>query len=365
MTERPSGPTAGHPTRPSRVRPVTVVAAFLVVAAVLLTVVRAASDDATEPAAGAQPVATTSYPVTAGSGLPWMSGASGEGATDGAFAAWRGRPIDISATWSDNNDDMTELWSLQESFEYADWQKSLDLSIGAIGWDESWAQAAQGAYDDRWRQSLEQARTLWEGRPGTLYLRFAHEMNGNWYPWAVDSTEVGDFVTSWQRFRALQQEIFPEAQLVFCLSRESVGTGFDWRESFPGADQVDVLGVDYYNQYPYSATEEDWEQSLDLTDEWGGPKGLDGYQQFAESVGLPMAIPEWSGVADQGDSPAFIDGMHAWFADHAGTGPGQLLYEILFDLDDADAYGGNFVLSTADTRLPESAQAYQQAWRES
>jgi hypothetical protein len=291
----------------------------------------------------------------------WLSGASGPGVVDGSFAEWRGRPVDIAATWADTVDTMTELYQLQPGGEFGDWQGPLDLAVGAIGWDESWAQAAEGAYDDRWRATLEEARTVWAGRTGTLYIRFAHESNGNWYPWAVDASEKDDFVAAWIRFRALQQEVFPESQLVFNLNRESVDSGFDWRESFPGAEYVDVLSVDYYNQYPYVDTPVEWERSLSLTDEWGAPKGLEGYRQFAEEQGLPLAVSEWSGMADQGDSPLFIQEMHDFFAEHGGTGPGDLLYEILFDID-AEEYDGNFTLFGGDTRMPESAAAYRESW---
>ena len=30
----------------------------------------------------------------------------------------------------------------------------------------------------------------WKGRPGTLYIRFAHEFNGEWYPWSVKGSEA-------------------------------------------------------------------------------------------------------------------------------------------------------------------------------
>ena len=67
-----------------------------------------------------------------------------------------------------------------------------------------------------------------------------------------------------------------------------------------------------------------------------------------------------AGVAGEGDSPVFIESMHDFFAQHGGTGPGQVLYEILFDVDNAD-YDGDFLLYGA-TKMPESAAAYQRRW---
>ncbi|GAB4082313.1 hypothetical protein GCM10028783_32620 [Modestobacter muralis] len=279
---------------------------------------------------------------------------------DGAFGEWRGRDVDIAGTWSDNNTAMVNVWQLQRGAEYGSWQKPMDVAIGAIGPGETWSSARAGAYDARWRESLTELKDVWAGRAGTLYIRFAHESNSNWYPWSVDASEKDDFVQAWRRFRALQEEIFPAAQLVFCVNRESVGTGFDWRQSFPGAEYVDVMAVDYYNQYPFVADDRTWNESVTQTDEFGAPKGLQQHLDFAKSVGLPLAVPEWSSVADHGDSAVYVERMHQFFSEHSGSGAGQLLYEILFDVDNGD-YKGNFQLM-GNGRLTSSAAAYQQAF---
>ena len=315
-----------------------------VVAAVLFAVVRQ------EPAP-AEPLAEGT--------AEWLSGASGDGAVGGAFGAWRGREIDLVGTWVDNSYSMTALAPLQPGADLDGWDESLDIAIGAFDEGESWEEAATGAYDDRWRESLTGMRDLWGSRPGTLYIRFAHEMNGNWYPWKVTADDADAFVTSWKRFRELQQEVFPAAQLVFCVNRESVETGVDWRETFPGSQYVDVMGVDYYNQYPYVGSAEDWEKSLTATTEGGAPKGLQAHLDFARSVGLPLAIPEWSGNADEGDSPAFVQGMHQFLSNNGGTDAGQVLYEILFNIDKDDK---RWLLYGDGVRMPESAETYRRLW---
>jgi hypothetical protein len=181
-------------------------------------------------------------------------------------------------------------------------------------------------------------------------------MNGNWYPWKVTTANYRDFDKAWIRYRTLQKKIFPAAKLVFCLNRESVDTGMDWRGFFPGARFVDVLGVDYYNHYPYVATSADWSASIGQVDSWGAPKGLDRYRRFAASVGLPLAVPEWSGSAGNGDSPAFISDFLSYARANAGDGPGQITYEILFDVY---RDGGNWNLYGPGAKMPKSAAAYK------
>ncbi len=291
----------------------------------------------------------------------WWSGASGAGVGDGSFAAWRGRPLDIAGTWNDNIESQEHQWSLREGFEYGDWSAHIDDAVGAIYRDrgETWAAAGRGAYDARWRAMLDNLADAWAGRPGTFYLRFAHEFNGEWYPWSVRAGEVADFKRAWIRFRSLQREIFPAAKLVFCPNAESSASlGLDWRDAFPGRDHVDVMGVDLYNQYPFAASAEQFGSALRLEDDHGAPRGLEQHRRFAQSVGLPFAVPEWSSNAGMGDSAAFVAGLHDWLGDHAGTGPGQLLYEIEFNVP---GYGDSFQLFPT-TLQPRAAASYRKLW---
>ena len=218
--------------------------------------------------------------------------------------------------------------------------------------------AATGAYDGRWQQSLTNLRDKWGSRPGIVYIRFAHEMNGNWYPWSVNAGNKDAFVASWKRFRALQQSIFPAAKLVFSVNRESVGNGLDWRQSFPGPGSVDVLGVDYYNQYPYVGSVADWNRTATETDGYGAPKGLQRHLDFAASVGLPLALSEWNGNADNGDSTVWFQKMHDFLAAHGGSGAGQVLYECLFN---TDTDNGRWALYPTG-RMPNSAALYRSLW---
>ncbi len=293
--------------------------------------------------------------------LAWLSGASGVGVADGTFGAWRGRPVQVAGTWNDNLESQAEQWTLRSGFELGDWDGPVDDAVGAIFKDrgETWAAAATGAYDERWRTMLTNLSRARAGRSGTLFLRFAHELNGDWYPWSVTAAEASDFKEAWSRFRSIQVETLPQAQLVFCVNAETSGAlGLDWRDAFPGRDLVDVMAVDYYNQFPFVDDTAGFRTALGAVDQWGAPRGLERHREFARSVGLPFAIPEWSSNAGQGDSPAFVRGFKAWLDEHAGTAPGEVLYEIQFNVA---GYDGDFQLHP-DTSQPRAASTYTQLW---
>ncbi len=91
-----------------------------------------------------------------GTAGPWLSGASGEGVTTGAFDSWRGTPVAIAASWSDASpDNQVNFYQLDPTTGgYRSWQKNFDIAVGAIFTGETWGATAAGAYDSRWRQSL-------------------------------------------------------------------------------------------------------------------------------------------------------------------------------------------------------------------
>ncbi|WP_432541739.1 malectin domain-containing carbohydrate-binding protein [Kineococcus sp. SYSU DK002] len=300
---------------------------------------------------------TTPRPGTKNvSGHAWMSGSSGVGAANGGFGAWRGSNLDIVSSWAGNADNSANFYTLWKGAEYGNWNGSMDMAVGGIDSGETWAQAASGKFDARWAASLTKLKQLWAGREGTMYIRFAHEMNGYWFSWSVNKNNHQDFMASWKRYRALQQQIFPQAKLVFSVNKETNGAGMDWTKFFPGKQYVDVLSVDYYNNWPYAATLAQFQQQSWDKDGYGAPKGINAHLAFARSQGLPLSVSEWSGNADDGDSPAFIQGMYDFFKANAGTGAGQLIYEVQFNCD----IDNKRWLLNGGTRMPNSAAKYKE-----
>jgi beta-mannanase len=85
------------------------------------------------------------------------------------------------------------------------------------------------------------------GRP--VFLRYAHEMNGNWYPWSdgVNTNAPGSYIAAWQHVH----QVF-EAQGVTNVSWVwSPNVPYDGSTALaslhPGVDQVDIVALDGYN----------------------------------------------------------------------------------------------------------------------
>lgn len=275
----------------------------------------------------------------------WLSGAASPYAADGSFGTWRGEPITIGGTWVNGNAEMVGLDTLRPGKEWGAWTGAIDVAIGAIDKrvGESWAAAATGAYDARWRQSAQAFKEVWtnRGKPEkNLYIRFAHEMNGNWYPWRVASGEAADFKRSWIRWAAIIEEVIPQANKVWCVNKDSSPGHALSRDLWPGKAYVDVYSVDWYNNYPWVSTAAALSEQFARRASNGNPEGLEAHRQEAEADGVPFAVSEWSNSAPSsaseggggGEAPELMSTMNAWLRAHAGTGPGQVTYEVLFNL---------------------------------
>ncbi|RYG72498.1 hypothetical protein EON80_04110, partial [bacterium] len=110
------------------------------------------------------------------------------------------------------------------------------------------ADVASGKYDKYIDRFAASSRAF----GGEVWIRFGHEMNGNWYPWCVTST--GQNPNVWKaahrrvhdRFRAAGAS---NVRWIWCFNAEDVPAAA-WNDPFktyPGNDYVDAVAIDGYN----------------------------------------------------------------------------------------------------------------------
>ncbi|MEA2370219.1 MAG: hypothetical protein QOH12_613 [Solirubrobacteraceae bacterium] len=107
------------------------------------------------------------------------------------------------------------------------------------------ARITAGAYDSYIR-SWATAAAAW-GHP--LFVRFAHEMNGNWYPWGekVNGNRTGDFVRAWRHVHDVVVSAGARnVSWIWSVNRDYTGST-PLAGLYPGNSYVDWDGVDVYN----------------------------------------------------------------------------------------------------------------------
>jgi beta-mannanase len=104
------------------------------------------------------------------------------------------------------------------------------------------AAGAHDAYIRDWAQAARDA-------DGPILIRFAHEMNGDWYPWAsgVNGNTAADYVAAWNHVRGVfLAEGATNVQFVWSPNVEYPGSA-PLADLFPGDGAVDWVGMDGYN----------------------------------------------------------------------------------------------------------------------
>lgn len=101
-----------------------------------------------------------------------------------------------------------------------------------------------GEFDDYIRDF---ARQLKEQKQ-TIYLRFAREMSGNWYPWSTSIIGAENYKAMYRYIH----DLFDDAgahnvKWIFSVNWENFPEDNCYKDAYPGDSYVDIVGGDGYN----------------------------------------------------------------------------------------------------------------------
>ena len=184
------------------------------------------------------------------------------------------------------------------------------------------------------------------------YLRLGWEFDGDSYNWsATNPTAEKNFAQYFRQIVTSMRSI-PGEDFKFVWNPDAAAfggePGYKVDLAYPGNAYVDYIGVDAYDQASVTpqTPENEWTETT-------SPE-LNAAAQFAQSQGVPLAIPEW-GVAIRadglglGDDPLYVNNMITWMQNPANN----VAYESYFDSD-----GGSQQDDITDGNFPESLAAF-------
>ncbi len=148
------------------------------------------------------------------------------------------------------------------------------------------------AYIRRWARDV----AAWS-QP--MYLRFAHEVNGDWYPWSpgVNGNTSVEYVATWKHV----VDIFRQEGATAVRWVWSPNVAYDgstpFAEVYPGDAYVDWVGLDGYNW----GTSQSWSSWTEFAAVFGAS-----YDALAALTTKPMMITETASTELGGDKAAWI-----------------------------------------------------------
>lgn len=152
------------------------------------------------------------------------------------------------------------------------------------------ASGRHDAYVRRWARGA----AAWD-KP--FYLRFAHEMNGDWYPWGagVNGNSPAEYVEAWRHVRDIfRQEGANKVRWVWTVDATRP---FD-RALYPGDAHVEWVALDGYNFGSLQPWRSEWTEFEEIF----GPA----YEDLAATTDKPMMITETASAETGGDKGSWI-----------------------------------------------------------
>jgi hypothetical protein len=197
----------------------------------------------------------------------------------------------------------------------------------------------EGRFDDHLTRTARTLQTF--GEP--VLLRFAHEMNGDWYPWSeqVNGNRPGEYVAAWRHVHALFDRLgVDNVHWVWSPNVEYPGSA-PLAGLYPGRDLVDVIALDGYNWG--SAAGSGWQSPAQVFD-----PTLAAVRRLAP--GVPLMLGETASTEHGGSKASWNTELFAWLERHP-----DIEAVVWFNLD-----------KEADWRLdssPSSATAFAEGVR--
>jgi hypothetical protein len=292
-------------------------------------------------------IATTGKPANR-SGLSWPSGVYPQDGTPAgatAFAAWRGRQLDVVDAWS-----ARATWAQIDdpAWLYQRWKgEPYTMAFGVPMLPEhvpgvSLQACADGVYNAYWREFGTVISSYGLGRS---IIRLGWEFNGNWYVW--QATNPTTWAHCWQQIVTSARSTAPNLQWDWDVNRGlSLGLA-NPALAYPGNNYVSMIGVDSYDSWPPATTAAGWQTQLN------GPQGLNYWLRFAKAHGKLLSVPEWGseavGTSAGGDDVQYVNGMRAFFTANASA----IAFECNFQ---ATSTGGSYGPGTS---IPKASAAYK------
>jgi beta-mannanase len=131
-----------------------------------------------------------------------------------------------------------------------------------------------------------------------VVLRFAHEMNGDWYPWSASRIGAGKYIAVYRYIRNIFDGVGAKnVKWMFSINSEDVPKENNYMDCYPGDEHVDFVGLDGYNW----GNIKPWSRWMSFNEIFQKR-----YHEIAAHFNKPIIISEFSTTSSGGNKSAWI-----------------------------------------------------------
>ena len=203
-----------------------------------------------------------------------------------------------------------------------------------------------GRYDRYIRAWAEGVKSL----GFTIAIRFAHEMNGFWYPWAVfaNGNRVRQYVQAWRHVHDIFTEVGAK-NVIWVWSPNIIYNNFtDLAKLYPGNSYVNWIGLSGYYGTPGKGAYQDFDSLFDKT-----------IAELRTFTNKPLVITETGATNASGLMAAWITQMFNELPAHTDI-IGLIWYE---DFNVIDWKVSDYPASAAAFRRGFASPLYHVVWK--
>lgn len=314
---------------------------------------RAAETPILLAAAATKAAATKSSAGSNPSGLPWKSGTQ---CYSDAFESFRGRKVDVSSLYLGRASWSGVLGNLRHSSvaKAAKRPGQAAIALAMLMQGQRFSDCTAGKLDGTFK---EIGQTLSPAHMNGTIVRLGWEANGTSYAWSIRD-QAEPYKACFRRLVGILRKQAPNILIEWSMRKDN-GASTGAHNLYPGNDVVDIIGTSFYDRYPSTNNQAQWDKAYRETKQ-GGPKGIGTWLDFAKSKGKKLALAEWA-VSDgepssSKDNPFFVEKVWQFLKANSSN----IAYEAYFNCTNSSA---NIYMIYPEKNNPQAAARYKQLWR--
>jgi mannan endo-1,4-beta-mannosidase len=216
------------------------------------------------------------------------------------FSELTGKTLGVVQTFVSTNQNFS-TWI--DTLNYVDSKNAINLLTiepkKFNGTDYNTNEINKGNLDEYFNNLAKEMKNWNNGKE--IWVRFMHEVNGNWYGWSIGDSRVNtnkSYINAYRRIVDIfRKNNAYNVKFIYNINSENIGRNASFLGAYPGDNYVDYVSIDGYNwgTSTYFGSWKSFDQIFKLP-----------YETLVKNTTKPVIIAEFASTELGGDKAAWI-----------------------------------------------------------